>query len=241
MSKRYILLAVIAISTTLLLALLPAKKYRNNVARDKMHLKTSQSKGESVEDILLTSLNNERYLTVDELSAKIIEEDPSYLIVDIRDSLQFNNYSLPGSINIPFEKMLDIDNLSYFINPAYTKVLISNGTLMSDQAWMIMRREGFKNVKVMKGGLNEFFNVLIDPVKPKETDPSEFFDQYSFRKAAGVYFGMPNPKDFIPEGDNLILNVKTKNPSTASPVSKPAASPKIVVPVKHDVVEDEGC
>lgn len=240
MTKRYLILAIIAISATLLLALLPSRNICNNEEREKMHLKTSQCRVESVEHILLSSMNNERYMTVDELSAKIIDEDPSYLVIDIRDSMQFNKFALPGSVNIPFTDLLSKNNISNFENEAFTCVLISNGTLMSDQAWMILRRKGFSNVKVLKGGLNEFFNVLMNPNKPNESDPSEYFDMYSFRKSAGVYFGLPNPQDFIPEG-SATTNVSTVGTkSTSAP--KAAGSPKkAVAPVKQVVVESEGC
>lgn len=242
MTKRYLVLAIISIAATLLLALLPSRKICFNEEREKMHLKTSQCSGESVEHILLSSMNNERYMSVDELSAKIIEEDPSYLVIDIRDSLQFHNFSLSGSINIPFADLLKKENIANFENNAFTTVLVSNGTLMSDQAWMILRRKGFKNVKVLKGGLNEFFNVLMNPEKPKESDPTEAYDLYSFRKSAGVYFGLPNPKDFIPEGSAVANNASGSSASKSTASTPKSASPvkKAVAPVKQAAAE-EGC
>lgn len=243
MTKRYLVLAIIAIAATLLLALLPSRKICFNEDREKMHLKTSQCRGESVEHILLSSMNNERYMSVDELSAKIIEEDPSYLVIDIRDSLQFKNFALSGSVNIPFAELLKKENIANFENNAFTTVLVSNGTLMSDQAWMILRRKGFKNVKVLKGGLNEFFNVLMNPEKPKETDPSEAYDLYSFRKSAGVYFGLPNPKDFIPEGTTVknLVTGSTNSKSVMSPPKNEGQSKKTVAPVKQEANKEEGC
>jgi rhodanese-related sulfurtransferase len=237
MTKRYIILAIVAIASTLLLALLPSHRICNNENREKMHLKTSQCSGESVEHILLNSMNNERYMSVDELSAKIIGEDPSYAVIDIRDSLQFNNFSLPGSINIPFDKLLNNNNIASIDNEAFTNVLISNGTLLSDQAWMILRRKGIKNVKVLKGGLNEFFNVLMNPEKPKESDPTEAYDLYSFRKSAGVYFGLPNPQDFIPGGGSI----NTSSGSAPKLAPRTNTGKKAVAPVKQAVVEEEGC
>jgi rhodanese-related sulfurtransferase len=245
MSKRYIFLALISLSTILLLALLPSRRNCFNEKRDILHLKTSQCKGEKVEEFLLNSLNSQRYIDVDNLAARIIEKDPSYMVIDLRDSDQFSKFSLPGSVNIPFDKLFDGKNMEVFENDTYKKILVSNGTLQSDQAWMLMRRKGYMNVKVLNGGLNEFFRILINPVKPADLDPSEAFDTYSFRKAAGVYFGLPNPQDFIPENTGSAVasevivpagNVSKGNlpKKTVKPSPKKAESPK-------PVIEEEGC
>jgi rhodanese-related sulfurtransferase len=247
MSKRYIFLVIISLSTILLLALLPSRRNCFNEKRDSLHLKTSQCKGEKVEEFLLNSLNRQRYIDVDNLAARIIEEDPSYMVIDLRDSEQFSKFSLPGSVNVPFDKLFDGKNREVFENDTYKKVLVSNGTLQSDQAWMLMRRKGYMNVKVLYGGLNEFFRILINPLKPGDLEPTEAFDTYSFRKAAGVYFGLPNPEDFIPEysgsaGSGQINSVPSaakisgNGPQkTAKPSSKKIAAPKSAV------VEEEGC
>jgi rhodanese-related sulfurtransferase len=228
-----------------MLALLPSSHNCNNEKRDKLHLKTSQCRGEKVEELLLNSINSQRYIDVDNLAARIIEEDPSYVVIDLRDEVQFAKYSLPDAINIPFQKFFDGENDELFKNDAYKKVLVSNGTLQSDQAWMLMRRKGYLNVKVLEGGLNEFFKVLINPVKPTDIDPSEASDIYSFRKAAGVYFGLPNPKDFIPEYNGTSIQ-DNKSPKTgisekvdgpkksSKPAPKKAEAPKAVK-------EEEGC
>ena len=55
---------------------------------------------------------------------------------------------------------------------------------------MIGNRLGYKNLYVLKGGLNEWFNTIINPKLPKETDSQKDFELYSFRKAAGMYFGV---------------------------------------------------
>ena len=245
MSKRYIFLVVVLLSTVLLLALLPSRHNCNNEKRDKLHLKNSQCRGEKVEEFLLNSLNSQRYIDVDNLAARIIEEDPSYVVIDLRDSIEYQKFSLPGAINIPFRRIFDKVNEGLFKNNAYIKVMVSNGTLQSDQAWMLLRRYGYKNVKVLDGGLNEFFKVLIDPVKPGDLDPSEAFDTYSFRKAAGVYFGLPNPDDFIPEyKGSSVSGISSKQGSvqqgnnqkkTARPAPKKIEAPKKVV------IEEEGC
>lgn len=207
MQKRYIFLAFILIALSTVLALLPERHNCKNDQRAALHLKSKSCNGITAEELLLNSLSTYRYMDVDELAAVVIGEDPSYILVDIRDEKQYAEYSLPGAVNIPYESILDSKNASLFKSNVYKKVLISNGTLLSDQAWILLRRNDYKEIKVLDGGLNSFFETLMNPPLPKETDSNDEFEKYSFRKAAGVYFGLPNPKDFIPE---LVLALKNQ-------------------------------
>lgn len=249
MQKRYIFLSVLLVLITVVLALLPERHHCKNEERSALHLKSKACNGITAEELLLNSLSTYRYMDVDELAEVVIGEDPSYILVDIRDEKQFSEYSLPGTINIPFKSILDDKNNSLFKSGVYKKVLISNGTLMSDQAWILLRRNGFKEIKVLDGGLNSFFETLMNPPLPKETDSNDEFEKYSFRKAAGVYFGLPNPKDFIPE---LVLALKTqkekgfKSRKTSNSTKKSVELEKRKVEKKiiieeEEEEEDEGC
>ena len=67
---------------------------------------------------------------------------------------------------------------------------------------------------------------------------------YSFRKAAGVYFGMPNPQEFIPEQELVTPEAKTQVDYTQK--TKVAPNKKTVKLEKKKVIEeeeeeDEGC
>jgi hypothetical protein len=106
---------------------------------------------------------------------------------------------------------------------------------------MVLRRAGIKNLKVLNGGLNQFYQLYLNPPKPLETDTKEAFEIYSFRKAVGAHLGLPNPDEFIPRGATAVQG------STISTGTKPAikatekaAPAKVVVPEKAES-GDEGC
>jgi len=238
MKKRYIFLAVVPILLSLLLALLPDKSNSIDNKRIEKNLKSGKYTGVTPNDLLLESVNTNRFMQPDELAHIILNQDPSYLLIDIRDSIQFNKFTLPGAINIPFKKILDPENAAIFDSEAYKVVLISNGTVVSDQVWMILRRAGKKNIKVLNGGLNEFYQLYLNPPKPLESEPQEAFENYSFRKSVGAFLGLPNPDEFIPggaaavKGNGMINNTK--------PAEKSAPAKKVVVPAKA-AGGDEGC
>jgi hypothetical protein len=68
-------------------------------------------------------------------------------------------------------------------------IFYSNGTITANEAWMITRQLGYKNNYVLEGGLNYWFEVIINPLKPVSTSPNEEFSKYDFRKGASSALG----------------------------------------------------
>lgn len=203
LSYRYTFLAILLIVLAGGLLLLP--KYHKH-------------EGIVVEELLNNAINPERYISTDKLADLIINQDPSFLLIDVRDSIDFNAYSIPGSINIPLKKLLDEDSQNYIDQDQYDVIFISNDNFKADQAWILSNRLNVKNLKVLKGGVNEWFNTVINPPKPTEEMAAEAFELYDFRKAASMYFGVAYPEQYQAE-------------EKPTPVVKKAA-PKKVVPVK---------
>jgi rhodanese-related sulfurtransferase len=236
MKKRYIFLAIVPVVLAIILALLPDKSNSIDSKRNQKNLKSAKYTGVTPNNLLLESVNDNRFIQPDELAKVIIGNDPSYFLVDLRDSVQYAKFTLPGALNIPYEKILTEENQAVFDSDHYNVVLFSNGTIMSDQVWMILRRVGIKNVKVLNGGLNQFYQLYLNPPKPVETDSHDVYENYSFRKAVGAHLGLPNPDEFIPGGSAAVKNL-TKVSATKSPEKSPA---KLVVP-KKAASADEGC
>ena len=196
-------------------------------------------------DLLIKSMSSEKLISTDELATRIINEDPSYVLIDLRDKAAFDKFTLPRAKNIAPDHILDETYKPIFDTDAHNVVLFSNGTLIANKVWMLLRREGYRNVMVLDGGLNMFYKTIMNPTKPKAVDSEDAFDLYRFRKAAGVYFGLPNPDEFIP--------AKTTAPEEAPKrVRNNTAQPKKTVTVQRKVVpkkvveeeeeeEDEGC
>ena len=138
---------------------------------------------------LLYEANKEgRYISTDEVAKAIIEEDPSFLVIDLRTPKEYNHYTIEGAINIPYAKIMDKANVDFFNQDIYTTVLFSNGSSLADQAWTRLRSYDYKGNKVLKGGLNRWYQTIINPQKPKETEPVTMDELYQFRKGASIYF-----------------------------------------------------
>lgn len=200
-SIRYMILACILILLAGGLVLLP--KYQ-------------QHEGIKPEELLSRTISPERYISTDEVASLIINQDPSYLYIDVRDEESYSKYSLPNAINIPLEKLLDEDLEPYLNQDEYDVVLFSNDHFYANEAWVICNRLDYKNLRVLEGGLNNWFNTIINPTKPTENMAATAFDLYSTRKAASMYFGVAYPEQAKKE----------------TVTAKKAVPKKIIVPVK---------
>jgi len=129
-----------------------------------------------------------RYVTTDQVAKRIIEKDPSLELIDVRLPDAYAKFTLPDAINVPLKDILTNEGQDNLGIEDMSVVFFSNDDIMADQAWVIATRLGYKNMYVMKGGLNCWIETIINPVMPPETAPEIEFEKYRFRKAAGLYF-----------------------------------------------------
>ena len=158
--------------------------------------KYEKHEGIDPQELLSNVISPERYISTDILADKLINQDPSYLLIDVRDEESFKKNTLPNAINIPLAKLLEEDSKIYFAQDSYNVVLFSNNNFYADQAWILCTRLNYKNLYVLKGGVNQWYNTIINPKKPSENMPAEAFELYDFRKAASMYYGVAYPEQF---------------------------------------------
>ncbi len=129
-----------------------------------------------------------RFLTIEDVTHRMISNDPSLILIDVRPADQFKTFSIPGSINIPLDSLLSATSVSLFRTKGFDKILYSNADVWSDQAWLLLKRLDMPNVFVMEGGVNKWFAGIVQAVEPLPTAPQEEFDLYSLHIAANQHF-----------------------------------------------------
>lgn len=207
-SFRYMILACILVFLAGGLVLLP--KYQ-------------QHEGIKPTELLSRVISSERYISTDEVASIIINQDPSYLLIDVRDEESYNNYSLPNAVNIPLNKLLDEDFEGYLNQDEYDVVLFSNDNFYADEAWIICNRLDFKNLRVLEGGINNWYNTVINPVKPSENMAAADFELYTKRKAASMFFGVVYPEQVKKE--TVIVKKAAPKKTVVVPVKKKKKMP----------------
>ncbi len=173
MSTR-VILTIVFISFGLIAAILPEKDYSSQELDAKQ---------------LLHEIQVENYMiSADEIAEALINEDPEYQLIDVRSEEEFKQYSLPGAINIPFEKLFDEESLAYIDQIARKNVFYSNGTTKASEAWMLAKQKGFQNNYILRGGLNNWYKTIIEPNEPASADDVEAYYEYQARLGAKQFF-----------------------------------------------------
>jgi rhodanese-related sulfurtransferase len=173
MSIRFIL-SVVFVFLGFVAAILPQKRYSSS------ELDAQQ---------LLNELQLETFvISPDEMAEAIINNDPSYQLIDLRSPEEVKKFSLPGALNIPFDSLLHEKWAPYIDQVARKNVFYSNGTMLASQAWVLTRQKGYRNNYILEGGLNYWFDTIIKPREPKSTDDEQAIAIYHRRLGAKQYF-----------------------------------------------------
>ncbi len=104
-------------------------------------------------------------------------------MIDLRTEKEYSEYTIPTSENIRITSLLD-GNL--FRNEKI--ILYSDGGIHSAQAWLLLKAKDFKNVYMLKGGIDEWKDKILFPKLTLNATPEE---KTKFDKLAEVskYFG----------------------------------------------------
>lgn len=171
----------------------------------------------TAEEVLNEANTRNQFVTADVVADMIVKKDPSLRLIDVRSQEEFEKFSLPGAINIPSASLLSAEYADILNQDIKMNVFYSNGTLASNEAWMITRQLGYTNNYVLEGGLNYWFDAILNPQKPASVNSDEEFAKYDFRKSAGQALG----------GGGLTVQAASDQSGTfAKPAVKPAAKKK---------------
>jgi len=113
-------------------------------------------------DLLLTSsLDPATFLTPDQVARAIVNEDTTLRIFDLRNASEFEKSSLPGAINLPYAKFLEME-LRSILDQGMKNVFYSSDDLDANYALVLAKGLGFSESYVMKGGLEAWNNVIMN-------------------------------------------------------------------------------
>ena len=112
---------------------------------------------------MISALNESGHMiSVDRVARSVVNEDHSIQLVDIRQPAEYFRANIPGAINIPFEDILNPDWSGYFDDPDKPAVLYANGNTFAAEAWMLCTQAGYSGVRIMEGGMNEWFVLVMN-------------------------------------------------------------------------------
>jgi rhodanese-related sulfurtransferase len=166
-----------------------------------------------------------QFISPDEVADKIIKKDPSIQLIDVRNPREFDQFSLPGAVNIPLQDILSENNVDILNQGTKMNIFYSNGSTEANEAWLLTRQLGYQNNYVLQGGLNYWMETVLNPLKPGSLSSNDEIAKYDFRKAASMALG---------GGDGSSIAPAASTGAASAP--KPG-----VVPVKKKKKAAGGC
>ena len=122
-----------------------------------------KSAGELNVPVMFETMNRDGYfLSVDQVAKLLVFEDSTRLLVDVRDAEPFRQVHIPGAVNIPVSEILNPDWYGYLNDPEKPPVFYSNGNILAGEAWMLCTQQGYIPGKIMQGGMNEWYRVVME-------------------------------------------------------------------------------
>lgn len=120
-------------------------------------------------------------IPTDELAFKILQYDKNIAIVDVRDEKNYNLLAIPGSVNIPVEKLFDREWEDFLGNITIQKIFVADNQKNSLEAALIAKEIGYKNIYVLEGGMNAFTQSFLTKKGTVENiDTAPFMERASF-------------------------------------------------------------
>ena len=96
-------------------------------------------------------------ISAQELKARITNADVSFLLIDVREKIEYHTYNI-GGLHIPLGKLQEsIEDLPEDLQQEI--IVVCQKGIRSRTAQTVLINAGYKNVKNLKGGLSTFARI----------------------------------------------------------------------------------
>lgn len=148
------------------------------------------------DELLLKSVSDDIYFSVDQVAHFINNEDTTFQLIDVRSAEQFKAFNIPGSINIPFSDFANPKWEVYLSQKELKNIYYGNGDQTASYAWTISTGLNYGNNFIMKGGLNEWYKtVMLSQFEGENITPREnalFENRFNARKIFAQINSLPD-------------------------------------------------
>jgi rhodanese-related sulfurtransferase len=160
---------------------------------------------------LISMIETERdHIGPFELARSIRDGTERIQLIDLRDSIVFARYHIPGAQRMTLMMLV---NESVHRNESI--VIYSQGGTHAAQAWVLLKSKNYPNVRTLLGGMNAWNEEILFPKLPPGADDIEK-KNFEEKKALSVFFGGRPQIDPAPFGrarpQRPLLDGKQKSP-----------------------------
>jgi rhodanese-related sulfurtransferase len=125
-------------------------------------LRATRSLSGQPRKLLSEAISDSTTFTVDQVARFIADEEPMLRLIDLRSPAEYMKSALPGSVNVPYRELLDRDPSTYLGSGRFINIFYSNGDMIPGYAVVLANGLGYKNCYSMKGGINEWFRIVMN-------------------------------------------------------------------------------
>jgi rhodanese-related sulfurtransferase len=147
------------------------------------------------ENLLSIATGVDNYLSPDQIAKAVVTNDSTLQLIDLSSNEEYEAFSIPGAINIPYRNFLETD-LDGLLNNGLKNIFISSDDYQANYAFILSQGLGYPNCGVMKGGLKEWMNTIMnssfsgDRITAREN--ALFETRYAVRDMINEYHNLPD-------------------------------------------------
>jgi rhodanese-related sulfurtransferase len=136
--------------------------------------------------------NESDHVTAVELARWIRDRKAALRIIDIRDSVSFEESHIPGAIRQSLGEVAVAP-----VTTGETIVLYSGGGAHAAQGWVLLRSRGVNDVFFLRGGYDEWMDEVMNPQFPRNAPPEERAAMDSVAALSRYFGGVPRNVDSL--------------------------------------------
>lgn len=171
-------------------------------------------------EILLELSDIENEITPDFMNDILEKNDPSCVLVDLRNPYEYGRGYLGDAINIPVSEILTEEHISFFEEMKENSVeliLYGNDQMEANGPWMFLKQLGYDNVKILLGGYNYMLQNKNSIVNTPEQ--LEYQVEQPIANFAESFKNVPSTTDESTDGNTTIkqiIPIKRKKKTTTA-------------------------
>jgi rhodanese-related sulfurtransferase len=153
-----------------------------------------------------------------DLSDWIIKGKSDYRLIDLRTQAEFDEYHIPSAENVPLATLP-----GYGLERNERVVLYSEGGIHSGQAWFLLKAMGYKSVYMLRGGLDDWKDLILFPSMPSNPSGEQLAAFAKMKEVSKFFGGSPRTESTATALDTALPLPKLQMPGSSS---GPVAAPK---------------
>jgi rhodanese-related sulfurtransferase len=139
---------------------------------------------------------------------KMINSEDAYVLVDLRNQVEYNQGHLEGAVSVPFAELLTEESLAFFLDQSAKHfILYGNAASQASNAWMMLRQVGLEQVKFIPGTYDVVANTIAEvPLDMAAHNYKAIFEKVQKEELESIAVGkvtnprpQPKAKVIIPE------------------------------------------